>query len=63
MHIHPAKLAFLGFHSLRPPRVVVGWWRCGWCMVEKVVVLVAVVVRAAHVTRACALAAGASSRQ
>ena len=54
---------FLGFHSLRPPRVVVGWWWCGCVVVEKVVVVVAVVVRAARVSRARALAAGASGRQ
>lgn len=62
MHIHPAKLAFLGFHSLRPPRVVVGVVVV-WVVVEKVVVVVAVVVRAARVSRARALAAGASGRQ
>ena len=63
MHIHPAKVAFLGVHSLRPPRVVVGWWWwCGWWWRTKVVVVVVVVVRAARVTQARVLAAGASGR-
>ena len=64
VEIRGCKLAFLGFHSLRPPRVV-GGGVVVWVVVvgKKVVVVAAVVVRAARVSRARVLAAGASGRQ